>query len=183
MALAAPPEVTYLAVLARAREVSERLRQLTLQRIQASGVRLVVGTARLEAGHTVAARAADGGETRLDAERVIIATGSSPLRPAGVPFDDARVFDSETITQIASKPRELLIVGGGAIGAEYATIFSALGVPVTILDAADRLVAMMDGEISRRLEQVFLAREPDDPGHRHGLGAARRRRSGRAAGR
>jgi NAD(P) transhydrogenase len=158
VALAAPPEVTYRAVLARARDVSERLRQLTLQRIQASGVRLVNGTARLAAGHTVVARAEDGGDARLDAERVIIATGSSPLRPPGVPFDDARVFDSETVTQIAGKPRELLIVGGGAIGVEYATIFSALGVPVTIVDVADRLVPMMDGEVSRRLEQVFLAR-------------------------
>ena len=68
------------------------------------------------------------------------------------------VFDSETIAGIGRKPRELLIVGGGAIGVEYATIFSALGVPVTIVDAAPRLAAMMDGEISRRLEQVLLAR-------------------------
>jgi NAD(P) transhydrogenase len=75
-----------------------------------------------------------------------------------VPFDDPSVYDSETITDITAKPRELLIVGGGAIGVEYATIFSALGVPVTILDAAPRLVTMMDGEISRRLEQVFLGR-------------------------
>jgi NAD(P) transhydrogenase len=52
----------------------------------------------------------------------------------------------------------MLIVGGGAIGVEYATIFSALGVPVTILDAAPRLAAMMDGEISHRLEQVLLRR-------------------------
>ena len=158
VALAAPPEVMYPAVRARAREVSERLRQVTLQRVRASGARLVHGTARLEGDHTVMARADDGAQTRLSAERVIIATGSSPLRPAGVPFDDPCVFDSETITQIARKPRELLIIGGGAIGAEYATIFSALGLPVTILDAADRLVAMMDAEISRRLEQVFLAR-------------------------
>ena len=54
---------------------------------------------------------------------------------------------------IGRKPRELLIVGGGAIGVEYATIFSALGVPVTVLDGASRLAAMMDGEISRQLEQ------------------------------
>ena len=59
---------------------------------------------------------------------------SSPLRPASVPFDDPGVFDSETVLNIARKPREMLIVGGGAIGVEYATIFSALGVPVTILD-------------------------------------------------
>jgi NAD(P) transhydrogenase len=158
VALSAPPEVMYPAVRARARQVSERLRQATLERIRASGAHLVHGEAQLEAGHTVVARAGDGTQTRLHADRVIIATGSSPLRPAGVPFDDPCVFDSETVMNIARKPRELLIVGGGAIGVEYATIFSALGVPVTILDSAPRLAAMMDDEISGRLEQVFLAR-------------------------
>jgi NAD(P) transhydrogenase len=158
IALSAPPEVMYPAVRDRARQVSEQLRQATLERIGERGVHLVRGAARLDGEHTVVVRAGDGAETRLDAERVIIATGSRPLRPASVPFDDPCVFDSETVTNIARRPRELLIVGGGAIGVEYATIFSAFGVPVTILDAAARLAAMMDGEISRRLEQVFLAR-------------------------
>jgi NAD(P) transhydrogenase len=158
VALSAPPEVMYPAIRARAREVSERLRQAAVERIRERGVHLVHGEARLAAGRTVVARSGSGAETRLDAERVIIATGSRPLRPAGVPFDDPCVFDSETVLNIARKPRELLIVGGGAIGIEYATIFSALGVPVTILDGAPRLAGMMDGEISRRLEQVFLER-------------------------
>jgi NAD(P) transhydrogenase len=158
VALSAPPEVMYPAIRARARQVSERLRQATLERIRASGAHLVHGEAQLESDHTVVARTGDGTQTRLHAGRVIIATGSSPLRPPGVPFDDPCVFDSETVMNIARKPRELLIVGGGAIGVEYATIFSALGVPVTILDGAPRLAAMMDDEISGRLEQVFLAR-------------------------
>jgi NAD(P) transhydrogenase len=157
VALSAPPEVMYPAIRARAQEVSERLRQATLERIRERGVHLVQGEARLEAGQTVVARAG-GTQTRLHANRVIIATGSSPLRPASVPFDDPCVYDSETITGITRRPRELLIVGGGAIGVEYATIFSAFGVPVTILDNAPRLAAMMDDEISRRLEQVLLAR-------------------------
>jgi NAD(P) transhydrogenase len=157
VALSAPPEVMYPAIRARAREVSERLRQAALERIRERGVHLVHGEARL-AGHTVVARTGSGAETRLDAERVIIASGSRPLRPVGVPFDDQCVFDSETVLNIARKPREMLIVGGGAIGVEYATILSALGVPVTILDGASRLAGMMDGEISRRLEQVFLER-------------------------
>jgi NAD(P) transhydrogenase len=156
--LSAPPGIRYPAILARAREVSERLRQLTLERLRERGVHLVHGEARLEADHTVVARLADGGQLRLRAERVIIATGSSPLRPASVPFGDPCVFDSETVATIGHKPRDLLIVGGGAIGVEYATIFSALGVPVTILDAAARLAAMMDAEISLRLEQVFAER-------------------------
>jgi len=158
ISLAMSPKVMYPALRDRAREVSERLRLATLERLRDRGVHLVRGEGRLEAEHVVVARARDGSETRLRAERVIIATGSSPLRPASVPFDDARVFDSATITGLSHQPRDLLIVGGGPIGVEYATIFSALGVPVTILDNGDRLAPMMDAEISRRLEQVFRAR-------------------------
>ena len=158
VSLSAPPEVMYQAVGGRARHASQQLRQVTLERIQASGVHLVQGEGQLQADHAVAVRTADGSRIRLGAERVIIATGSSPLRPATVPFDDPCVFDSETIAGITRKPRELLIVGGGAIGVEYATIFSALGAPVTIVDTAPRLAIMMDGEISARLGQVFRAR-------------------------
>ena len=157
VSVSAPPDVIYPALLARAREVSEQLRKQTLQQIRERGVELIRGEARLGGEHEVLVR--EGGtERRLRAERVIIATGSRPLRPASVPFDDPCVFDSETIASIARRPSELLIVGGGAIGIEYDTIFAALGVPVTILDAATRLATMMDDEISRRLEQVLVER-------------------------
>ena len=158
VALSAPPEVMYPAIRDRAREVSEQLMQATLERLSERGVQLVSGEGRLDTDHSVMVRASDGSERRLRAGRVIIATGSRPLRPPGVPFDDPHVADSETIADMTHMPRELVIVGGGAIGIEYATIFSALGSSVTILDSAPRLAAMMDGEISRRLEQVVRAR-------------------------
>ena len=158
VALSAPPEVMYPAIRDRAREVSEQLMQATLERLSERGVQLVSGEGRLDTDHSVMVRASDGTERRLRAGRVIIATGSRPLRPPGVPFDDPHVADSETIADMTHMPRELVIVGGGAIGIEYATIFSALGSSVTILDSAPRLAAMMDGEISRRLEQVVRAR-------------------------
>ena len=88
VALSAPPEVMYPAIRERAREVSEQLRQATLKRIRERGVHLIRGEARLDAEHAVVASAGDGAQTRLRAGRVIIATGSSPLRPASVPFDD-----------------------------------------------------------------------------------------------
>ncbi len=102
--LSAPPEVMYPAVRARARQVSEQLRQAALERIRERGVHLVHGAARLDGEHTVVARAAGGAETRLPPERVIIATGSRPLRPASVPFDDPCVYDSETIAGIGRRP-------------------------------------------------------------------------------
>ena len=157
VSLSAPPQIVYPTLLARARDVSEQLRKLTLRQISELGVDLIPGEAHLDAEHEVVVRHR-GAQRRLRADRVIIATGSRPLRPASVPFDDPCVFDSETIASIGRRPRELLIVGGGAIGIEYDTIFAALGIPVTILDAASRLATMMDGEISQRLEQVLRKR-------------------------
>jgi NAD(P) transhydrogenase len=165
VSLAAAPEVMYPAMTARARAVSEAMRQASLDRLQGLGVQLVYGAARLEDAHTVIARSSAGGETRLRGERVVLATGSRPLRPASVPFEDPWVFDSEEIMELGQRPSDILIVGGGPVGVEYATIFSALGVPVTILDGAPRLLLMMmmmmmmmDEEISQRLESVFLER-------------------------
>ena len=183
VSLSAPPEVVYPALLSRARQVSEQLRKLTLEQIRERGVGLVSGRRGWNDDHEVVVR--DGSaETRLRADSVIVATGSRPLRPASVPFDDPCVFDSETIASIARRPRELLIVGGGAIGIEYDTIFAALGVPVTILDAAERLATMMDGEISRRLEHVLPQRgNRGDSRHRHGGRAPGRGWPGCRAGR
>jgi NAD(P) transhydrogenase len=86
ISLAAPPEVMYPAVAARARAVSEALQKATLDRLRALGVRLVYVAARFEDGHTVVARSSTGEETRLHGKRVVLATGSRPLRPASVPF-------------------------------------------------------------------------------------------------
>ena len=85
IALSAPPENMYPAVRARARTVSEQLRQATLERIRDRGMHLVRGQAPLDGEHTVVATSADVTQTRLRADRMIIATGSSPLRPVGMP--------------------------------------------------------------------------------------------------
>ncbi len=158
VALSAPPEVMYPAIRARAQEVSERLRQATLERIRERGVHLVQGAARLEPGTrwwpAPAAARRPGCTPSASSSR----PGRARCGPPTCPSTIRASLTPRPSRSIARRPRELLIVGGGAIGVEYATIFSALGVPVTILDAAPRLAAMMDDEISRRLEQVFLAR-------------------------
>jgi NAD(P) transhydrogenase len=156
--LPAPPDVIFAALGARARSVGETLRQAALDRMLDQGVHLVHGSARLLDDHTVLVRPDGDQEIRLRAARIIIATGSRPAHPHSVPFEDPAVYDAENILTITHKPRDLLIVGGGAIGVEYATIFSALGVPTTIVEAAHRLLPAMDGEISGLLERVLTGR-------------------------
>ena len=104
---------------------------------------------------------------RLSARVVLIATGSSPLRPAGVPFDDSDVEDSDTILDLDRIPDSLAVVGGGVIGCEYACIFAALGTSITIIEGRDSLMGFLDREMSEGL-RVGLERE----GHHIRLGDA-----------
>ena len=87
---------------------------------------------------------------------ILIATGSRPHRPPEIPFDDKSIFDSDSILQMDRLPQSLIVVGGGVIGCEYASIFTALGVKVSLVDGRDRLLPFLDAEI----EQA-LARAPD----------------------
>jgi NAD(P) transhydrogenase len=90
---------------------------------------------------------------RLSAPVVLIATGSSPLRPAEIPFDDRIIYDSDSILRMDRVPKTLAVVGGGVIGSEYASIFTALGVQVTLIDGRDRLLPFADHDIVARLQQ------------------------------
>jgi len=89
----------------------------------------------------------------LNADVFVIATGSSPNRPADVPFDAESVFDSNTILKLPRMPKTMTVLGAGVIGIEYASIFAALGVYVTLVDTRDRLLPYLDREIVSILER------------------------------
>jgi len=101
--------------------------------------------------HAVSIAQDDGAAISLTADYFLIATGSRPHRPANFPFDDPRVYDSDTILTIRDIPKTMLIAGGGVIGCEYACLFQALGVEVTLVEGRDRLLQFLDGEISHAL--------------------------------
>ncbi len=77
----------------------------------------------------------------------LIAVGTRPHRPENVPFDRTRVFDSDEFLEIEHLPRTLTVIGGGVIGVEYATIFSALDVPVTLIESRESILDFVDREI------------------------------------
>ncbi len=115
------------------------------------GVALVHGAARLGSDLAVVVTDDNGDERTLRAKRILLATGSRPYHPHDVPFDDADVYDSETILSIERLPDHLVVVGGGAVGAEYASIFAHLGVQVTLVSRGARLLPLLDHEISDAL--------------------------------
>jgi NAD(P) transhydrogenase len=121
--------------------------------LAAHGIDFVQGVASFEDAHTVAVKAATGEIAQLRGEVILIATGSRPHRPAEIPFDDEVVFDSDSILTMGRIPRSLAVVGGGVIGCEYASIFTALGVEVALVDGRDRVLPFLDAELSEALRE------------------------------
>ncbi|MFI5055671.1 MAG: Si-specific NAD(P)(+) transhydrogenase [Actinomycetota bacterium] len=114
-------------------------------------VELVHGTARLVDAATVAVVGEDAGLRTFAADAVLIATGSSPFRPPGVPFEDPDVHDSDTILEIDRLPASLAVLGGGVIGCEYASMFAALGTDVHLIERSAPVLSFLDAEVVERM--------------------------------
>ena len=132
------------------REVVEMERRRIQKNLELHRIELLHGQASFEDSHTVTVSGTNG-VRRLHGEIILIATGSKPHRPPEIAFDDVHTFDSDTFLQMERIPKSLAVIGGGVIGCEYASIFRALGVEVTLVDGRDRLLPFLDVEISNRL--------------------------------
>jgi len=138
----------------RERLVVQRELELINQSLDRYRIELFQGEARFVDPHTVALVGVDDqSRIRLSGEVIVIATGTSPNHPADVPFDSETVFDSDGILQLPRMPRSMVVLGAGVIGVEYASIFAALGLQVTLIDTRDRLLPYLDREIAGILER------------------------------
>lgn len=140
----------------RADEVVELTSKAVADNLARHHIDLVRGTASISPDGDVLVD--DSGDERvLRAQHVLIATGSRPFRPGNIPFDDPDVDDSDTILAHHAIPGSLVVIGGGPVGVEYASINTALGVDVTLIDAAPRLIPFADEEISATLAAALEA--------------------------
>lgn len=115
------------------------------------------GRARFVDRTTVSVANDDGGQSLIKARYVLIATGSRPARPAHVPFTPGRVVDADGILDLTSLPKRLLVVGGGVIGCEYASIFAELGCAVTVLEPRPTVLPFLDRECAEHLLAAMQA--------------------------
>lgn len=149
------PQVDFAAVMARVRRVVADIEPHdSVERYTALGVDVVPGHARLIDPWTVEI----DGRTRLTAPNIVIATGARPLVPPIPGLADVKVLTSDTVWQLTEAPRRLLVLGGGPIGCELAQAFARLGVAVTQVEMAPRLMGREDAEVSN-LVQAQLARD------------------------
>lgn len=121
--------------------------------LQRNHVDILHGHARFSDTNTIEVFSmATGSTIKRSAERFVIAVGAQPHRPPNVDFNGTTIFDSDNILTLKELPRELTVVGGGVIGTEYASMFAALGVSITIVDTRKRLLGFIDSEIIECLQ-------------------------------
>lgn len=112
-----------------------------------NGVHTMEGFARFSDEHRLVVTSPDGSELLVEGERILIAVGTVPFRPDNIDFDDDCILDSDEVVDIPRLPRSITVVGAGVIGIEYATIFSALDVQVTIIEPRETFLDFIDREI------------------------------------
>ena len=121
-------------------------------------VEVVQGTGRFEGPRVVAVETPEDGVRRIGFEHAIIAAGSKPVHLPDFPWDDPRIVDSTGALDVTEIPRRLLVVGGGIIGLEMASVYDALGSQVTVVELLDELLAGCDRDIVRPLEKRISSR-------------------------
>jgi NAD(P) transhydrogenase len=149
------PEATMEHLRCRTDEVIRTMTESVQKNIERHGIELVHGHAVLRPERQVVVSSENGSDRVLQAKRILIAAGSRPFHPPGIPFDDPAVYDSEEIIKIDRPLSSTVVVGGGPVGCEYASIFAALGVEVWLVDRSDRLLPFADSEISALLADSF----------------------------
>jgi len=116
-----------------------------------NGVEIIRGTGEFGDPHTVLV--IHGTEyTHITADHILISTGTRPARPENIPFDNTHIVDADGILRLNKLPRTLLVVGGGVIGTEYASMMQALGVKVTLIEGRQRLMDFLDPEVGEALQ-------------------------------
>jgi NAD(P) transhydrogenase len=134
----------------RAQAVMSREVEVIKAQLRRNYVTTFVGDARFKDPHTIEIHNEDGVQL-VRGEYILVACGTRPAHIDGIPIDGKRIFDSDQVNSLEEVPRELIVVGAGIIGLEYASMFATLGVKVTLLDLRPTLVDFVDREIIESL--------------------------------
>lgn len=143
--------ITMSDLLHRANTVVRQEVDVIRSQMARNSVHVVYGTAEFKGPNTLLV-IKDGDTAEIHANHFLIATGTEPARPTDVPFTPNVIIDSNELLKLEKLPKSLIIVGGGVIGTEYASIMAAVGVKVTLVDRRGRLLDFVDEEITEALQ-------------------------------
>ncbi|MDX6393237.1 MAG: transhydrogenase [Streptosporangiaceae bacterium] len=144
--------ITIADLAARTRHVVGKEIDVVRSQLSRNRVAILSGTAHFAGPNAIEVIDGDGRVRAVSAEKVVIATGTKPARPASVAFDDRTVMDSDGIINLERVPRSMVVAGAGVIGIEYASMFAALGTKVTVVEQRDRMLEFCDLEVVEALK-------------------------------
>jgi len=154
---AGKPTVDGAAYMKRVAGVVDGISKSVERLVKSRKVDLIRGRGKLTARDTLEVAGPDGAQ-RIKAKSIIIATGSRPARPGFLPFDSGRVWTTDEATTAKTLPESVLIIGGGVIGCEFATVYAELGIPTTVVEMLDRLVANVDEDAAKAIHKSLEQR-------------------------
>jgi NAD(P) transhydrogenase len=146
-------DITIGDLMARTQHVVGREVEVIRAQLLRNHVDLLQGTGSFLDPHTIRVTGARRGDnSTVTADKIVVATGTRPARPASVEFDDRYVLDSDGVLQLDRVPGSMVVVGAGVIGIEYASMFAALGTRVTVVEKRDRMLEFCDPEVVESLK-------------------------------
>jgi pyruvate/2-oxoglutarate dehydrogenase complex dihydrolipoamide dehydrogenase (E3) component len=157
MGLQASGRLDLDALADRVRSIETRLHTSVRELLDSQGVRCLAGTARFAGPRTVVAETATGTET-VEADVVLVATGSRPRVPDWAPVDGDRVLTTRDAYRMREVPRHVVVIGSGVTGVEFTHMFRALGAGVTLVVSRQQVLPKKDPEVAAVLEDAFLER-------------------------
>ena len=148
----------FAAAVKRSRQVSNRLTRGVGFLMKKNNITVVMGEARFSTRDTVSVTLEDGTTEKIKAQDIIIATGSTAFSIPGVPVDGEKVVSYREAILQEKLPASVIIIGAGAIGLEFATVWSAYGSKVTLVEMLPRIAPLEDEEVSTELNKAFTKR-------------------------
>lgn len=144
-------EITITELITRGLQVIQTEIEVIREHMVRNEVELVCGEAKFQDEHTIEVTRPHATQL-IQAEHIVIATGTVPARPTDIPFDGLKVLDSDDLLKLPKLPKSMIIVGGGVIGTEYGCMMATLGVRVILVEARNTLLEFVDAEISESLQ-------------------------------
>jgi len=142
---------TFTGLMQACQEVIKAEISVVAEHFYSNGIELLTGAASFRDPHTIDI-AGEREETAVSADFFLVGVGTAPARPASVPFNGQNIITSDELLTLPYLPHSMLVVGGGVIGTEYASMLQSLGVHVTLIEGRPRILEFLDSEISEALQ-------------------------------
>ena len=145
-------QLTLSDLMARKDQVIMTEVSVITNQLQRNHIEIIQGTAAFVDPKTLSVTRSNGDVEYVQASAIVLATGSRPRRPSEIPFDDLIICDSDSFLRTTTNPISIIVIGGGVIGTEYASMLAAFGLKVTLIDRRTQMLRFLDQEIAQALE-------------------------------